>query len=63
MHILIITYYDDHGLCVDLGFELILQFYLERNLHWINDSHLHIKYGTEVSYCFLLKSTALENEN
>ena len=36
-------FYHDHALCLDLGFELLLQFYHERNLHRIDGYQLNIE--------------------
>ena len=55
MSILILSY--DRALCLDLDFELLLDLYIERNLHRINDCQLNIKYATEVCYCCLLKGS------
>ena len=49
-------YYHDCALCSDLGFELRLQFNLERNLKGINNCLLSIEYAKGVSCCCLLKS-------
>ena len=51
-------YYFDRALCLDLDFELLLQFYHERNSHRINDYNLNIENAKGVYYCCLLKSVA-----
>ena len=55
-------YYYDRALCLDLVFELLLQFYHERNLHRIDDYQLNIEYATGVCYCCQLKSTVAKWE-
>ena len=46
-----------------VGLELLLQFYLEKNLQKINDYQLNIEYVKRICYCCLLKNTVLQSEN
>ena len=40
------------------SFELLLHFYLKRNLQRINDCQLNIKYVMGVCYCCFIKNTS-----